>query len=569
MFTSLLFLLPLLALPALALDDNAMRQRSVYQLVTDRFALPNNGTAACDASEAKYCGGTWQAIIGHLDYIKGMGFDTVWISPVVENIGGNTSIGEAYHGYWTLNPANLNSHFGTADDLKSLAAALHDRDMYLQVDVVVNHVAATSGQSFQPSSSYGAFSTIDDYHPFCWVQDYTNQTEVEQCWLGDSNVALADLDTENTKVINYWNDWIKKLISDYSIDTIRIDTVKHVPHTFWSQFINNVNVFNQGEVLDADPQYIASYQKEGSVNPFNYAVYYPVTFTFNSTSFSMDQLIGMVDQVKGNFTDPTLLGSFLNNHDNPRFESHQSDKAVSCYGQSLNVRELIPDDQKRACLPNGHGRYPICLLRFRVSEAYRTASGLLTIRQGFSGGSDPMNREALWTSNYDTESDMYKFFTSLNAARAAAGAASSSFYTNQMSLTGMTSNEVLIAKPPLISLLSNRGSSASSPDITIPVASTQWAPNTAIIDAISCNTFTTNAGGDLVLKVENGLPRVLIEDSKKGKVCESSSASTPGSTGSGGDSSKPANAAGQQAPVSFTTLAGLVGLVAFGAQAMF
>ena len=192
---------------------------------------------------------------------------------------------------------------------------------------------------------------------------------------------------------------------------------------------------------------------------------------------------------------------------------------------------------------------------------------MLTFRQGFTGGADPLNREALWSSKYNTGSDMYKFFASLNAARAAAGAASSSFYTNQMNLTGMTSNELLIAKPPLISLLSNRGASASSPDITIPVASTNWAPNTAIIDAISCNTFTTNAGGDLVLRVENGLPRVLIADSQKGKVCDPSLVSSSNTTGSSGGST-PCNAAGQRATLSVVA-AGLVGLAAFGAQALF
>lgn len=40
----------------------------------------------------------------------------------------------------------------------------------------------------------------------------------------------------------------------------------------------------------------------------------------------------------------------------------------------------------------------------------------------------------MWTSNYDTNSDMYKFFTALNAARSAAGNASSTFYTDKVSI---------------------------------------------------------------------------------------------------------------------------------------
>ena len=236
-------LLSLLLLPfALSLDANSMRGRSVYQLVTDRFALPNTSTSTCNTSDQKYCGGTWSAITQHLDYIQGMGFDTIWISPVVENIGGTTGLGEAYHGYWTLNPLNLNAEFGTADDLKALAQALHDKKMYLQVDIVINHVAATSSSSFAPSEAYGPFAAKDDYHPFCWIQDYSNQSQVENCWLGDESVALPDLNTESQTVVDFWNGWVKDLVANYSIDSIRIDTVKHVPHSFWTGFVSRRSI---------------------------------------------------------------------------------------------------------------------------------------------------------------------------------------------------------------------------------------------------------------------------------------------------------------------------------------
>ncbi len=100
------------------------------------------------------CGGSWIGITEHLDYIQNMGFDAIWISPVVENIDDKTPYGEPYHGYvirlarillldvssryWTKNISSLNPHFGKPDDLKALSSAVHDRGMYLMVDVVVN-----------------------------------------------------------------------------------------------------------------------------------------------------------------------------------------------------------------------------------------------------------------------------------------------------------------------------------------------------------------------------------------------------------------------------------------------
>lgn len=44
--------------------------------MTDRFARTDGSTtAACNLND--YCGGTWQGLINHLDYIQGMGFTAV------------------------------------------------------------------------------------------------------------------------------------------------------------------------------------------------------------------------------------------------------------------------------------------------------------------------------------------------------------------------------------------------------------------------------------------------------------------------------------------------------------
>lgn len=53
---------------------------------------------------------------------------------MIENIDGG------YHGYWAKNFFEVNSHFGSAEDLTALASAVHRRGMYLMVDVVANHV---------------------------------------------------------------------------------------------------------------------------------------------------------------------------------------------------------------------------------------------------------------------------------------------------------------------------------------------------------------------------------------------------------------------------------------------
>lgn len=64
-----------------AASRDEWKSRSIYQIVTDRFALSNGSTnASCDAAKGLYCGGTFRGIIEKLDYIQDLGFSAVSIS---------------------------------------------------------------------------------------------------------------------------------------------------------------------------------------------------------------------------------------------------------------------------------------------------------------------------------------------------------------------------------------------------------------------------------------------------------------------------------------------------------
>ena len=160
------------------------KSRSIYQVLTDRFARTQD-TGSCNLGN--YCGGNYQGIINHLDYIKGMGFDAIWISPIVENTEGS------YHGYHLTNLYNLNSHFGSESDFKNLISACHSKDIWVMVDVVANHVGPV-GTDY---SQINPFNSADHYHDYCDITDWNNQWQVENCRLA----GLPDLNTEHSFVI--------------------------------------------------------------------------------------------------------------------------------------------------------------------------------------------------------------------------------------------------------------------------------------------------------------------------------------------------------------------------------
>lgn len=101
--------------------------------------LPNGGA---------WCNGTLQGIIDELDYIEGMGFDCIWITPVVKSLD--------YTGYFAEDFFDVDPHIGSKDTLKDLSRQLHSRGMCLIIDIVANHVRQ---MTIQPDYSPGAIKT--------------------------------------------------------------------------------------------------------------------------------------------------------------------------------------------------------------------------------------------------------------------------------------------------------------------------------------------------------------------------------------------------------------------------
>lgn len=71
-------------------------------------------------------------LTGRLDHVVGLGANTVLLGPVWES---------AAHGYDTLDLFTVDRRLGAIDDLRAFAEAVHQRDMNLMLDTVLNHVA--------------------------------------------------------------------------------------------------------------------------------------------------------------------------------------------------------------------------------------------------------------------------------------------------------------------------------------------------------------------------------------------------------------------------------------------
>lgn len=92
------------------------------------------------------------------------------------------------------------------------------------VDIVANFAASTSTDTSEASLARQnlTFKKPEHYHPLCWI-DYNSQDSVERCWMGNSNVALMDFNTENVEVRDTLIKLIRDFVRMYQIDGLRID----------------------------------------------------------------------------------------------------------------------------------------------------------------------------------------------------------------------------------------------------------------------------------------------------------------------------------------------------------
>jgi alpha-amylase len=456
------------------------RGRSIYQIITDRYALPSGAdTTKCDPGQQTWCGGTWKTITQNLDYIQGAGFTAIWISPINQNYDGpRTAYGDAYHGYWMRDVRQLNDHFGTADDLKALSTELHRRGMFLMVDVVVNDVMSTSTT---PDLTQYMFTQPDQYHPFCWA-NYSNATSAEICWLGDIHVPLPDLNTENPTVVSGFQTWISNMVQEYGIDGLRIDAAKHVNIEFWPQFSKAAGVYCIGEVFDPDVPSVAQYQGPQALDAvLQYPMYNALVQAFSIPGpANMTGLVTMIQQSQAGFPDTGVLGNFLSNQDLPRWQNF-----------SVDIQSL----------------YNAMTFNFMSDGLPIVYYGQ---EQSFSGHNDPFNREPLWTSGY-TKTPVYNMIKTLNQFRnflVNGSAANGDWLHSKTQVLAANNIGIVLMKGHVITVLTNIGSPPQNTSISW---NTPYQVTTAMTNILTCQQWVVGGGGSMEAEYSlGGVPIILI-----------------------------------------------------------
>lgn len=218
----------------------------VYQIFVDRFSTDNaqkDARLALKTSKT-WMGGNLNGVISKLGYIKNMGFDAVWLTPIFS--------ASDYHGYSTMDFYSIDRHFGSNEIFKKLVDKAHSIGLKVILDFVANHV------SYKHPFFVSALNNQRSPYRKWFVFDRKNNY---MSFLGFK--GLPKLNTKNDDVINYLTEVALFWINNFGIDGYRLDHAIGPSLEFWRHFTESCKKADKNFVFlpeiwlsGIDPNYV-------------------------------------------------------------------------------------------------------------------------------------------------------------------------------------------------------------------------------------------------------------------------------------------------------------------------
>ena len=362
-----------------------MREDSIYFVMTTRFYdgdSSNNvhcwdDAAANNPDSDKAWRGDFKGLIERLDYIKALGFTTVWVTPVVENASGYD-----FHGYHAFDFTKVDPRYESSGaTYQDLIDACHEKGMKIVQDVVWNHTG-NFGESnlchmfdkkytsikdlekiscmqvnqngplaknypnynnMQPDAQYQARlacmkeDSRDTANNFHHSKDMSYESYTEQT--GQIAGDCVDINTENPTVAKYLTDTYMDYV-DMGVDSFRLDTEKHISrwtlnHAYFPEFTKVNNFFIFGEdcarvrdiwnhgVMSSSPAFFG--WKESGTWASNWST--------TNWQTNLDNSIRHYQEYSNSSSAPTSTNAFLNG-----IEYHTPDYSKSNRTSTIDFR---------------------------------------------------------------------------------------------------------------------------------------------------------------------------------------------------------------------------------------
>jgi glycosidase len=360
-----------------------------------------------DGSDAVYnndfFGGDLAGIIEKLDYIKSLGANTIYMTPVFQ--------APSNHKYDTADYKNIDPAFGTNDDFVRLCAEAAKRGIRVIPDTSLNHVGSDSPyfNRFNNFPAGGAFDggKINKASPYAsWFKfkpEEANPDKQYQGWVGVSDLPEIDKNSPAFRDYAYRaKDSVTKLWLDRGAAGWRMDVAPWVPDDFWREWRQTVKAKKPDALTVAETWFDASKYFLGDMfdSTMNYIFRNAVLDYANGGAAQL--MVGNLELMREAYPSEAFfaLMNLLSTHDQARALHHfgyteplgRRDTASVPHGEpgSLGRPGAAHDDGNAKALA-------LAKQRLRLAVFFQmTYPGSPTIyygdEVGLAGGDDPFNR---------------------------------------------------------------------------------------------------------------------------------------------------------------------------------
>ena len=258
--------------------------------------------------------GNLRGIIEHLDYIKDLGIDVVYLTPIFKS--------NSCHKYDTIDYYQVDPSFGTTEDLKELVQKSHERGMKVVLDAVYNHTGREFF-AFQDILEKGEKSKYLDWY-------FIDELPLKGEWGEIPNFkcfgyygGMPKLNLKNPEVEKYITDVACYWIKECDIDGWRLDVGDEISHFFWKNFRKAIKAVKKDMLIIGEIWHYAGDFLEGDEwdTVMNYPFYLNLIDLLADEKINVSQFVQNLGYLKGRLNKKCypLMWNLIDSHDTARF----------------------------------------------------------------------------------------------------------------------------------------------------------------------------------------------------------------------------------------------------------
>ena len=258
--------------------------------------------------------GNLRGIIEHLDYIKDLGIDVVYLTPIFKS--------NSCHKYDTIDYYQVDPSFGTTEDLKELVQKSHERGMKVVLDAVYNH----SGReffAFQDILEKGEKSKYLDWYFIDELPPRGEWGEIPNFKCFGYYGGMPKLNLKNPEVEKYITDVACYWIKECDIDGWRLDVGDEISHFFWKNFRKAIKAVKKDMLIIGEIWHYAGDFLEGDEwdTVMNYPFYLNLIDLLADEKINVSQFVQNLGYLKGRLNKKCypLMWNLIDSHDTARF----------------------------------------------------------------------------------------------------------------------------------------------------------------------------------------------------------------------------------------------------------